>query len=80
MTGQVPFAELKGDTEVVCQVVLYNRRPKQPAAWASMHHRSQELWQLLGRCWSWESMSRPSAFNLYKVVCTVLYYFREETC
>ena len=61
LTGKLPFYEIQRDSAVMIQVGQAKRpnRPKQ---------LSDELWELLEKCWAQLPADRPSAIDVESMV------------
>jgi hypothetical protein len=59
LTGAPPFASQQ-KPELACQVVLDGERPPRPRNSESLGI-TNEIWDLLERCWAKDASSRPAA-------------------
>jgi serine/threonine protein kinase len=59
LTGRHPFANLKRDASVIHNIVVLKLMPTRPEASEVKRWLSDELWELMRRCWSPDAPARP---------------------
>ncbi|KAG9077098.1 hypothetical protein FS749_011041, partial [Ceratobasidium sp. UAMH 11750] len=64
-SGKLPFCEIGKDPAVITRVVIQKRHPERPFdSIPTPSWRGNAVWELLTRCWSYDPLNRPSAFQV----------------
>ncbi|KAG9083631.1 hypothetical protein FS749_005881 [Ceratobasidium sp. UAMH 11750] len=64
-SGKLPFCEIEKDPAVIMRVVIQKRHPERPFDSIPTPSRlANAVWELLPRCWSYDPLDRPSAFQV----------------
>lgn len=59
LTGKHPFANLKRDASVIHNIVVLKQIPTRPDLPEVKRWLSDDLWELMRKCWSSEALARP---------------------
>ncbi|CAE6431414.1 unnamed protein product [Rhizoctonia solani] len=70
MAGTIPY-EGKKEARIIYLVVEKKEPPERPKSIPGDCKDGEKLWNLLVRCWSFESSSRPSAKEVKKIMQTI---------
>lgn len=59
LTGKHPFANLKRDASVIHNIVVLKQMPTRPDLPDVKRWLSDNLWELMRKCWSADALARP---------------------
>jgi len=65
MTEKVPFYEHSRDAAVIHARISKRKNPPRPDGRSPRNRVSDDLWKLMGHCWSLEPSDRPTMEQVY---------------
>ncbi|KAF8594851.1 WD40 repeat-like protein [Ceratobasidium sp. AG-I] len=60
VTGRIPYFEFRNDMSIY-RAIIRQKPPKRPKELAESDERSNQIWELLVRCWDHDHAARPDA-------------------
>jgi serine/threonine protein kinase len=64
MTGKHPYEECKRDAQVIRNIIVLSNLPTRPKNMAADAWLSDDLWDLMQRCWRRDASLRPSMLEV----------------
>ncbi|KAF8594860.1 kinase-like protein, partial [Ceratobasidium sp. AG-I] len=68
VTGRIPYFEFRNDMSIY-RAISRQKPPKRPKELAESDERSNQIWELLVRCWDHDPAARPDAPYSLSYVC-----------